>query len=104
VSFMVQQKIKEIGIRKTFGASVLQIVTMLSKEFIVLIGISFLLSSPLAFYFMQKWLSNFAYRYSLNGLEFLAGLTLTLVISMLTIGYRSIRAAKANPIDALKTE
>ena len=104
VSFMVQQKIKEIGIRKTFGASVMQIVTMLSKEFIVLIGISFLLSSPLAFYFMQKWLSNFAYRYSMNGLEFLAGLTLTLVISMLTIGYRSIRAAKANPIDALKTE
>ena len=104
VSFMVQQKIKEIGIRKTFGASVMQIVSMLSREFIVLIGISFLLSSPLAFYFMQKWLSNFAYRYSMNGLEFLAGLTLTLVISMLTIGYRSIRAAKANPIDALKTE
>jgi len=104
VSFMVQQKIKEIGIRKTFGASVMQIVTMLSKEFIILIGISFLLSSPLAFYFMQKWLSNFAYRYSMTGFEFLAGLTLTLVISMLTIGYRSIRAAKANPIDALKTE
>ena len=104
VSFMVQQKIKEIGIRKTFGASVLQIVTMLSKEFIVLIGISFLLSSPVAFYFMQKWLSNFAYRYDMNGLEFLTGLLLTLFISMLTIGYRSIRAAKANPIDALKTE
>ena len=104
VSFMAQQKIKEIGIRKTFGASVFQIVSMLSKEFIVLIGISFLLSAPLAFYFMQKWLSNFAYRYDMNGLEFLAGLLLTLIISMLTIGYRSIRAATANPIDALKTE
>ncbi|HEX6223632.1 MAG TPA: ABC transporter permease, partial [Chryseolinea sp.] len=98
VSFMVQQKIKEIGIRKTFGASVVQIVGMLSKEFVVLIGISFLLSAPLAFYFMQEWLSNFAYRYSMNGLEFLAGLLLTLSISMATIGYRSIRAAKANPI------
>jgi ABC-type antimicrobial peptide transport system permease subunit len=104
VSFMVQQKIKEIGIRKTFGASVVQIVGMLSKEFIVLIGISFLLSAPLAFYFMQKWLSNFAYKYNVTGLEFLAGLLVTLMISMLTVGYRSVRAAKANPIDALRTE
>jgi ABC-type antimicrobial peptide transport system permease subunit len=104
VSFMVQQKIKEIGIRKTFGASVAQIVAILSKEFILLIGISFLLSAPLAFYFMQKWLSNFAYKYTITGLEFLAGLSVTLVISMLTVGYRSIRAAKANPIDALRTE
>jgi hypothetical protein len=104
VSFMVQQKIKEIGIRKTFGASISQIVGMLSKEFILLIGISFLLSAPIAFYFMQKWLSNFAYKYSMTGLEFMAGLLLTLVISMLTVGYRSIRAAKANPIDALRTE
>lgn len=104
VSFMVQQKIKEIGIRKTFGASVAQIVAILSREFILLIGISFLLSAPLAFYFMQKWLSNFAYKYTITGLEFLAGLSVTLVISMLTVGYRSIRAAKANPIDALRTE
>jgi ABC-type antimicrobial peptide transport system permease subunit len=104
VSFMVQQKIKEIGIRKTFGASVFQIVSMLSKEFIVLIGISFLLSTPLTYYFMQQWLSNFAYKYNISGLEFLAGLLLTLLISMVTIGYRSIRAAKANPIDALRTE
>jgi ABC-type antimicrobial peptide transport system permease subunit len=104
VSFMVQTENKEIGIRKTFGASVLQIVTMLSKEFIILIGIRLCFRRPLAFYFMQKWLSNFAYRYSMNGLEFLAGLLLTLIISMLTIGYRSVRAAKANPIDALKTE
>ncbi len=104
VSFMVQQKIKEIGIRKTFGASVGQIVGMLSKEFMVLIGISFLLSAPLAFYFMQKWLSNFAYKYSMTGLEFLAGLLVTLLISMLTIGYRAVRAARANPIDALRTE
>ena len=104
VSFMVQQKIKEIGIRKTFGASVAQIVGMLSKEFLVLIVISFALSAPLAFYLMQKWLSNFAYKYDMNGLEFLAGLLVTLVISMLTVGYRSVRAAKANPIDALRTE
>ena len=104
VSFMIQQKIKEIGIRKTFGATVMQIVEILSKEFILLIGISFLLSSPVAYYFMQKWLSNFAYKYNMTGLEFLAGLLLTLIISMLTVGYRSIRAAKANPIDALRTE
>ena len=104
VSFMVQQKIKEIGIRKTFGASVYQIVGILSREFLVLIGISFLLSAPLAFYFMDKWLSHFAYKYSMTGLEFVSGLILTLLISMLTVGYRSIRAARANPIDALRTE
>jgi putative ABC transport system permease protein len=104
VSFMVQQKIKEIGIRKTFGASVAQIVGILSREFILLIGISFLLSAPLAFYFMNKWLSNFAYKYNMTGLEFLAGLILTLIISMVTVGYRSVRAARANPIEALRTE
>ncbi len=104
VSFMVQQKVKEIGIRKTFGATVLQIVSILSKEFFILIGISFLLATPLAFYFMQKWLNNFAYKYSMTGLEFAAGLIVTLVISMLTVGYRSVRAAKANPVDALRTE
>jgi ABC-type antimicrobial peptide transport system permease subunit len=104
VSFMVQQKIKEIGIRKTFGASVGQIVAMLSKEFILLIGVSFFISAPLAFYFMQQWLSNFAYKYTISGIEFLAGLLLTLVISMLTVGYRSVQAAQANPVDALRTE
>jgi putative ABC transport system permease protein len=104
VSFMVQQKIKEIGIRKTFGASVVQIVGMLSREFIILIIISFGLSAPLAYYLMEKWLSNFAYKYSMTGVEFLAGLLLTLLVSMLTVGYRSIRAARANPIDALRNE
>jgi ABC-type antimicrobial peptide transport system permease subunit len=104
VSFMVQQKVKEIGIRKTFGATVFQIVSILSKEFALLVGISFLLATPLAFYFMQKWLSNFAYKYNMTGLEFAAGLILTLVISMLTVGYRSIQAARANPVDALRTE
>ena len=104
VSFMVQQKIKEIGIRKTFGATVFQIVSILSKEFFLLVGLSFLIATPLAFYFMQKWLSNFAYKYNMTGLEFAAGLMLTLVISMLTVGYRSIQAARANPVDALRSE
>jgi putative ABC transport system permease protein len=104
VSFMVQQKVKEIGIRKTFGATVFQIVSILSKEFFLLVGISFLLATPLAFYFMQKWLSNFAYKYNMTGVEFAAGLMLTLVISMLTVGYRSIQAARANPVDALRSE
>lgn len=104
VSFMVQQKIKEIGIRKTFGATAFQIVKILANEFLLLVSVSFVLAAPVAFYFMQKWLSNFAYKYNMNGLEFLTGLLLTLVISMLTVGYRSIRAAKANPVDALRTE
>jgi ABC-type antimicrobial peptide transport system permease subunit len=104
VSFIVQQRFKEIGIRKTFGATVSQIVSILSKEFLLLIGIAFMLAAPLALYFIQKWLSNFAYRYEITGIEFLAGLTLTLFVSMLTVGYRAVRAARANPIDALRSE
>jgi ABC-type lipoprotein release transport system permease subunit len=104
VSYVIQQKIKEIGIRKTFGASVMQIVSLLSKEFVILIAVSFVFSAPLAFYLMQKWLDNFAYKYSITGLEFLAGLVLTVLIAMLTVIYRSVRAATTNPIDALRNE
>jgi ABC-type antimicrobial peptide transport system permease subunit len=104
VSFMVQQKVKEIGIRKTFGATVFQIVRILSNEFLILIGIAFVLAAPIAFYFMDKWLSNFPYKYTMNGLEFFAAFVLTLLISMITVGYRSVRAARANPVDALRTE
>lgn len=104
VSFVVQQRFKEIGIRKTFGATVTQIVAILSKEFVLLVAVAFVLATPIALYFMQKWLSNFAYRYEINGFEFLAGLALTLLISMSTVGVRAIRAAKANPIEALRSE
>lgn len=104
VSFMAQQKTKEIGIRKTFGATVLQIVSLLSREFVVLIGVAFLVAAPIAYYFMSKWLSNFAYKISLSVWEFSAGLLVTLVICALTVGYRSVRAAMANPSDALRNE
>src|SRR5690606_236468 len=70
VSFIVQQRFKEIGIRKTFGATIPQIVAILSREFLVLVAVAFILATPLALYFMQKWLSNFAYRYEINGTEF----------------------------------
>lgn len=104
VSFIVQQRFKEIGIRKTFGATIPQIVAILSREFLVLVAVAFILATPLALYFMQKWLSNFAYRYEINGTEFFAGLMLTLLVSMTTVGVRAIRAAKANPVEALRSE
>lgn len=104
VSFMAQQKVKEIGIRKTFGATVLQIISLLSREFMVLIGVAFLIAAPLAYYFMNEWLSNFAYRISIGVTQFSFGLLLTMCICMLTVGYRSIRAALTNPADSLRNE
>lgn len=104
ISFMAQSKVKEIGIRKTFGASVSQIVRLLSKEFVTLTIISFTLAVPVVYYFMDQWLSNFAYRITISPLDFLFGLLSIFVISALTVGYRSVKAATANPSDTLRAD
>jgi hypothetical protein len=93
VSFMAAQRTKEVGIRKVLGASVLQIIYLFSKEFTVLIGIAFLISAPGSYYFMSKWLANFAYHINLG-----AGLFI------ITVGYRAIKSATANPVKSLKYE
>jgi putative ABC transport system permease protein len=104
VSFMAKAKTKEVGIRKTLGASAGQVIALFSKEFLVLIGISFALSSPLAYYVMNEWLSNFAYRIYPGVTTFLIGVAVTLVVVIGTVGFRSYRAAIANPVDALRDE
>lgn len=104
ISFVANQKVKEIGIRKVMGASVVNIISSFSREFIILIIIAFALAAPLVWYFMNEWLNGFAYHIGISWLVFLIGLTATLVISLLTVGYRSIRAAMANPVDTLRTE
>ncbi|CAN5602713.1 ABC transporter permease [soil metagenome] len=103
-SFMANQKTKEIGVRKVLGASVESIVLMFSKEYIKLIVIGFLLASPIAWYVMNQWLSDFAYKIEIGPMIFLTGIGLTVLIAMLTVGYRSIKAAITNPVESLRSE
>jgi putative ABC transport system permease protein len=104
VSYMARSKTKEVGIRKTLGASVSQVIALFSKEFVVLITISFVLSAPLAYYFMEGWLENFAYRIHPGISTFLIGVALTFIVVLGTVGIKSYKAAQANPVDALRDE
>jgi putative ABC transport system permease protein len=99
-----EKKTKEIGIRKVLGASEIQITTLLSKNFALLIGISFLIASPATYWLLFKWLQNFAYRITINPLWFLVGGLLALSIALLTISYHTVRSARANPVKALRYE
>jgi len=103
-TFMINQKNKEIGVRKVLGASVEGIVFIFSKEYVKLILIGFLLAAPIAWYVMNEWLNGFAYRIELNAWIFLAGVGVTLLIAVLTVGYRSLKAATANPVKSLRYE
>lgn len=103
-SFMAERRIKEIGVRKVMGASVIQITGMMSKEFVKLVLLAFLVAVPLSWYAAQKWLEGFEYKTSLSVMPFLyAGLS-ALIIALLTIGYESIKAANTNPARTLRSE
>jgi hypothetical protein len=104
VSFMATQKLKEIGVRKVFGASVSAILLIFSKEFISLIVLAFLIAAPLAWYFMNLWLQNFKYHISIHWSVYLLGLIFTIIIALGTVAYRSIKAGLSNPIDSLRAE
>ncbi len=101
---MANQKAKEIGIRKVMGATVNNVMVLFSKDFAKLILISFVLSTPISTWIMNEVLKEFAYRISLGPAIFLTGLTITLVITVITVGMRSYRAASANPVNSLRSE
>ncbi len=103
-TFTINQKTKEIGVRKVLGASVEGIVFIFSKEYLKLILFGFLLAAPLAWFVMSEWLNEFAYRINLNIWIFFAGLGVTLLIALVTVGYRSLKAATANPVKFLRYE
>jgi predicted permease len=103
-SFMANQKTKEIGVRKVMGASVQSIIVLFSKEFVVLIAVGFLVAAPMAWYFSNQWLSQFAYKIDIGPVVFIAGFAVTFLIALFTVGYRSFKAATANPVDSLKYE
>jgi putative ABC transport system permease protein len=104
ISFMVVQKTKEVGIRKVLGAGIGNILYLFSKEFTVLIAIAFLLAVPAAWYLMQVWLSDFHYRIQVSAIVFIAALLLSVIIAWITVGYKSLKAAIANPVKSLRTE
>ncbi|MCC6287606.1 MAG: ABC transporter permease [Chitinophagaceae bacterium] len=103
-AFTAEQRTKEIGIRKVLGASVAGITTMLSKDFIKLVLIAFIIASPVAWWAMHKWLRGFAYRIEISWWIFLlAGLS-AILIALITISFQAIKAAMANPVKSLRTE
>jgi ABC-type antimicrobial peptide transport system permease subunit len=104
VSYMAVQRTKEIGIRKVMGASVGSVVWTFSKEFVILIGIAFLIAAPIGYYLMSRWLEGFVFKVDISIGVFLIAGGASLVIAMLTMSYKAIRAASVNPVKSLKTE
>jgi putative ABC transport system permease protein len=98
------QRAKEIGIRKVLGASVTQIVVLLSSDFVVLVFIAFLIASPIAWYVMNIWLQDFVYRINFSWWAFLVAGIGALGITLLTVSFQAIKAATANPVKSLRTE
>ncbi|HEV2482691.1 MAG TPA: FtsX-like permease family protein, partial [Puia sp.] len=103
-AFMAEQRTKEIGIRKVLGASIIGIATLMSRDFLRLVLLAFLIASPLAWWGMSVWLRDFAFRISIGWWVFaLAGIA-SLVIALVTVSFQSIRAATANPVQSLRCE
>jgi putative ABC transport system permease protein len=103
-TFTVESRTKEIGIRKVLGASVASITTLLSKDFLKLVLIAIIIASPIAYYFMDKWLADFAYKINIDWWIFALAGFLAVLIAFLTVGYQSVKAALMNPVKSLKTE
>ena len=104
VSFMAVQRVKEVGIRKVLGASVSSVIYLFSKEFIILVAIGFLIASPIAWYFMDKWLQDYVYRINISWWIFLVGGISAVVIALITVSFQAIKAALASPVKSLRTE
>lgn len=104
ISFMTVQKTKEVGVRKVLGASLSHIVFLFTKELMLLILFAFALAAPVAWYVMNGWLQGFEYRIALGADLFLVSVGATMLITLVTVGYRSISAALVNPVDSLRSE
>lgn len=103
-TYMAQNRIKEIGVRKVLGASVMRVTAMLSKEFLILVGIAFAFAVPVAWYAMHQWLMKYPYRVEINVWVFVVTALLTTLISILTVSSQAVKAALANPVKSLRSE
>ena len=104
ITYAAEQRIKEIGIRKVLGANVANIVTMISKDFMKLVFVASIIAFPLAWWAMNKWLQDFAYRIDIRWWVFAFAGIITVLISLLTISFQAIKAATANPVNSLRSE
>ncbi|HEY5369972.1 MAG TPA: ABC transporter permease [Hanamia sp.] len=104
VTYTAEQRRKEIGIRKVLGASVTQVTSMLSKEFLKFVLIASLIAFPIAWWAMNKWLQSFAYRIHISWWVFLAAGVIAILIALITVSFQAIKAAVANPVESLRTE
>ncbi len=104
VTYAAEQRTKEIGIRKVLGANVANIVTMISKDFLKLVLIASIIAFPVAWWGMNKWLQDFAYRVNIGWWIFFAAGLLAIIIALITISFQAIKAAIANPVKSLRTE
>jgi putative ABC transport system permease protein len=103
-AFAARQKVKEIGIRKVLGANVLNIVSLISADFVKLVLMAIVIASPIAWYIMNQWLQGFAYRINIQWWVFAAGGGIAVLIAFVTVSFQSIKAASANPVKSLRNE
>jgi putative ABC transport system permease protein len=104
VLFVVQRKVKEIGVRKVLGATVLSILRLIYREFAWLLVIGFVVAIPLSYYLISKWLENFTYHASIDVFSYLISFTVIIIIVAATIGYQAVKASLANPVRSLRSE
>lgn len=103
-SYMVERKTREIGVRKVLGASVIQIITLFSKDFMILVLIGFFIAVPIAWYTMSVWLQNFSYRTDIHWTVILLAGFFTLIVAFLTVSYQALKAANLDPVKSIKSE
>jgi ABC-type antimicrobial peptide transport system permease subunit len=103
-SFMAAQRLKEVGIRKVLGATVGNIVYLFTREFVVLVGLAFLVAAPIAWYFVQQWAQDYAYRLPFGVWMFVVGGVGALLVALATVSLQAFKAAAANPVKNLRSE
>jgi putative ABC transport system permease protein len=103
-TFTARQRNKEISIRKVLGASVTGIISLLSKDFLKLVGIAFVIAAPIAWYIMNKWLQDFEYRITITWWVFALAALAAIAITLITVSIQAIKAALANPVKTLRSE